>query len=306
MRPQAIKASWGRSQFSGHHAQRMVGENGTGYPTGAFSNRKPPAALPAAFFVGNKKKGTMSPSIQNVSLEVLRTLHRIHRQLGDLKERRDRGPKQVRATEMNIQCREEEVTRLRDELKTMRKGADQKQLQLKGHEEKVKDLRRKLNTAASNREYQILKDQIAADEMAKSVLEDEIIELLEQVDQFQPKIAEAEAGLTAAREKAAQVQAEVDQLAPLIQGDIKRLENELAQCESQLPPSVRDAYRRMARQKGEDALAEVVDGCCRGCNQQVPLNIQAEIRLLHPTFCRTCGRLLYLAENPTAARAQGD
>jgi hypothetical protein len=26
------------------------------------------------------------------------------------------------------------------------------------------------------------------------------------------------------------------------------------------------------------------------------LNVQAEIRLSHPSFCKTCGRLLYLPE----------
>ena len=82
-------------------------------------------------------------------------------------------------------------------------AADQKQLQLKAGEEKIKDLKRKLNAAASNREYQILKEQIAADEMANSVLEDEILEALEKIDQFQAKIAEAEAALAAARQKAA-------------------------------------------------------------------------------------------------------
>ena len=57
----------------------------------------------------------MSSSDSNVSLAVLRTLHRIHRQLTDLRERLDRGPKQVRAGEANINHREEDLARLRDE-----------------------------------------------------------------------------------------------------------------------------------------------------------------------------------------------
>ena len=53
---------------------------------------------------------------------------------------------------------------------------------------------------------------------------------------------------------------------------------------------------RVVRQKGEDALAGVEGGFCSGCHTQVPLNVQAEIRLSHPSFCKTCGRLLYLPE----------
>jgi predicted nucleic acid-binding Zn-ribbon protein len=132
--------------------------------------------------------------------------------------------------------------------------------------------------------------------MAKSVLEDEIIEALEQVDQFQPKISGSEAALAATRDKAAKTQAEVQKQQPLLRADIERLTAELRRYESELPATVRETYQRRARQKGEDALAPVVDECCGGCNQQVPINVQAEIRLGHPTFCKTCGRLLYLPE----------
>ena len=60
-------------------------------------------------------------------------------------------------------------------------------------EEKVKKLQTQLNTAASNREYQSLKEQIAAAEMANSVMADEVLEGLEKLDAFVGTIAEAEA-----------------------------------------------------------------------------------------------------------------
>jgi hypothetical protein len=229
-------------------------------------------------------------------------LHRIHRQLSDLRERLDRGPKQVRAAEANVKRCEEEVARHREELKASRKETDQKQLQLKGNEEKIKDLKRKLNMATSNREYQVLKEQIAADEMANSVLEDEILESLEQVDAFGPKITEAEAALAAAKQRTAQLEAEVQHQQPHILHDVQRLEGELRQSEEALPATAREVYQRMVRQRGEDALAAVTDGCCGGCNQQVPLNVQAEIRMSHPMFCKTCGRLLYLLDDDAPAR----
>ena len=191
----------------------------------------------------------------NVSLAILRTLHRIHRQLADLHEREDRGPRQIRANEAGVAHREKELARVRDEGKAMRMAVDQKQLQLKMGEEKIKDHKRKLNAAASNREYQILKDQIAADEMANSVLEDEIIEALEKVDQFQAKIAEAEAAVAAASQKSTQVGKEVQQQQPRIQGDIERLEAELKECETALPPAIHDVYSRMVRQKGQDGAS---------------------------------------------------
>lgn len=231
----------------------------------------------------------------NLSASLLRTLHRIHRQLGDLKERLARGPKQLRAAEANVAYRDEQLVKLRADLKAMRMAADAKQLQLKSGEAKILDLKRKLNAASSNREYQALRDQIAADEMANSVLADEIIEALEQIDQFHAKIAEAESTAAGAREKAREVSAEVGRQKPLIEGDLRRLEAELRESEAALPGEIRDLYHRVVRQKGVDALAAVENDCCTGCNQQVPLNIFSKMTMNEPMFCRTCGRLLYIA-----------
>ncbi len=176
-------------------------------------------------------------------------------------------------------------------------SSDEKQLQLKAGEGKVEELRRKLNSAGSNREYQALKDQIAAQEMTDSVLADEILEGMDKIDGFQKSVAEADDVLAKAREKAAKVAADVQQQEPLIRADLTRLEAELIRCEASLPASVRELYDRVVRQRGEDALAAVENEYCSGCHQHVPLNVCAEIMLLRPMFCRSCGRLLYVPED---------
>ncbi len=232
----------------------------------------------------------------NTNTSVLRVLHRIHRQLTDLRERLERGPRQIQIAQAHAQHSENQLTKTKADAKTLRMAADQKQLQLKTNEEKVKDLRRKLNAAASNREYQALLEQIAADEMAKSVLEDEILEAFEKVDAFQKNIADAEAVLAASKKKAEEVAAEVAKQEPLLQGDMTRLEIELKEAEAQLPEDIRDFYQRAVRQKGEDALAVIENQFCSGCNQQIPLNLCAQVMLGKPLPCKTCGRLLYLPE----------
>jgi predicted nucleic acid-binding Zn-ribbon protein len=232
----------------------------------------------------------------NIGTSVLRTLHRIHRQLSDLTERLDRCPKQIRATEANVQQHEGMLAQAKAEAKALRMAADQQQLQLKSGEDKVKELRRKLNAASSNREYQALLEQVAADEMTNSVLTDEILEALEKIDAFHKNIAEAEAALAAARQKAAEVRGEVAKQEPLLTADIARLEAELQQTEATLPVEIRELYRRVVRQRGEDALAVVENQCCGGCNQQVPLNVCNQIIMGQPVFCRTCGRLLYMPD----------
>ncbi len=68
-------------------------------------------------------------------------------------------------------------------------------MQLKSREIRIEELEAKLNTAASNREFSTLKEQIAADKQANSVLSDEILETLEQIDVLDEALKQAEAEL---------------------------------------------------------------------------------------------------------------
>src|SRR5690242_19247013 len=97
-----------------------------------------------------------------VTATALRELHRIHQQLADLHDRLDRGPKQVRTRTALVAQTEEQIAKIQAELKAARVALDQKQLQLKSGEGKIGELKVKLNQANTNREYQALRDQIAA------------------------------------------------------------------------------------------------------------------------------------------------
>jgi uncharacterized protein len=231
---------------------------------------------------------------------VLRTLHRIHRQLNDLCERLERGPKVARAREANVKRLEELVSEVQTAGKTMRRAADEKQLQLKAGEEKIQKYQRQLNEAKTNAEYQTLKDQIAAVRMTNSVLEDEILETMEKVDEVRLNAEKAQADLAQARVEAEKTAQEVQTRAPKIHADVERLEAELQASEAALPAEFLEVYRRLVRQRGDEAMAPLEGEFCGGCNQHVPLNMCSQVILSKPVFCKSCGRLLYLPEGSSS------
>ena len=233
-----------------------------------------------------------------VTTEALRELHRIHRQLTDLRERLDRGPKQVRARQANLATQEAALAKIKTDIKTAKMTSDRKNLDLKTGEAKIRDLETKLNTASSNKEYQALRDQIAAAKMAGSVLSDEILEGMEQVDQLEVTANEAQQKVAAAKEELAKIEQQVRASADSLQADVVRLEGELKAAENLLPADFRADYERIVRSKGEDALAQVEDGSCSGCCQPIRANQQNDLRMDRAVFC-ACGRLLYLPEGQT-------
>jgi uncharacterized protein len=232
----------------------------------------------------------------SVTAAALRELHRIHQRLADLRDRLERGPKQVRIREANVAQLEAKLAEAKDRAKQMQMALDRKQLDLKSGEQKVLDLKVKLNAANSNREYQAFLEQIAAAEMAGSVLSDEILEGLEKVDQLTLVTKEAEKNLAAGKQEMEKAKQAVQSSAATIRTDVTALEAELSHAESALPADLKIDYERVVRSKGADSLAAADDGVCTGCGQQITLNMQNELQLSKLVFCKACGRLLYLPE----------
>ncbi|MGM0489167.1 MAG: zinc ribbon domain-containing protein [Planctomycetota bacterium] len=233
----------------------------------------------------------------SATASALREIHRIHRQIGDLRGRLKRGPRQLKATEANLRELEEKCAAAKESLQRTQMSTDSKQLQLQQREDRIKDLKGKLNTCNTNREYQTLKEQIAADEQANNVLSDEILEGLERIDQQQTLLAQED-------KQRQEVAAELEQLRRKIEtqhGELKaeldRVTHELKRAEQALPAEIKDNYQRLARSRGEEALAAVDREVCLGCYHRVSPQTLNVLMKGDACFCSTCGALLYLPED---------
>ncbi len=232
-----------------------------------------------------------------VTADLLRELHRMHQQLADLQERLQRGPRLVKARETALTKSEESLAKAQAELKACRMEADQKQLNLRTSEEKIKQLKAKLMAANNNREYQALQEQIKADIMANSVLSDEIIESLDKIEEGKKTVQTAEGELAKVKVDVAKVRQQLVEQSQQLQGESARVEQELKAAEESLPADVKADYFRAVRSRASDGMAEVEANACGGCNQSLTPNVQSELKLGKLVFCKTCGRILYLPED---------
>jgi predicted nucleic acid-binding Zn-ribbon protein len=228
--------------------------------------------------------------------EVMRILHRIHTQLSDLRGRIAAGPRQIAAYTAQVAAADATRTGVQDDVKKAKMVADQKQLQLKTAEAKIHDLDGKLNACKTNREYQTLTEQIAADRMATKVLEDEILEALERIDTIKKTLPAAESAVEAARTVLAETKARVASEATHLDSEVQRLRGELETTERELPADMRDLYDRAVKQKGADGMAPLDGESCGGCFRQITGNMHSELLVGKVVMCRSCGRLLYLPE----------
>ena len=228
-----------------------------------------------------------------VATGTLRTLHRMHRQLEDLRGRLAAGPRRIAALTAAVTAAEARREAAVEAVKQARLAGDQKQLQLKSAEVKIRDLESKLNACKTNREYQTLGDQIAADKMATKVLEDEILDAFERIDALKPAVPDAETAIAAAKRRLSEEETRVRGEAGQLEAEVSRIRGDLAATEKELSDDVRERYDRAVKLKGADGMAEVDGPSCGGCHQQITSNMQSELLTGRVVICRSCGRLLY-------------
>ncbi|HBE67936.1 MAG TPA: phospholipase [Planctomycetaceae bacterium] len=230
-----------------------------------------------------------------ITAALIQRLHRINRQKADLNSQLLRGPKAVAAARTKLQAAEDQLQAERDALKQSRVDADSKQLQMKERENKIHDLNGKLNAAKENREYQALKDQIAADTQANLVLSDEILEILESIDAQELAIKETEVAVAKVEEEFQAIERRIGEKRVGLESELERVGAELAEAEKELSGDFKREYDRLVPLKGEDAMAELEGNCCGGCYQTLTPQLLDKTKIGQPIICPSCGRILYQA-----------
>lgn len=232
------------------------------------------------------------PAIE-ISADLLQRLHRIYRQRGDIQAQIDRCPRQIAAGDAQVQKCHDAISEAGETIQRTRRLADQKQLQLKEREARLFDLQGKMNLVNKTREYDLLKEQIAADEQANSVLSDEILELLERLDQLEIDRQQLQqAAVDREREQEKLVVTVTDRSLSL-SADLAKVEAEREEAEALVPASAKSEYTRLVAARGEDALAPIDGETCGGCNQILTTQFRSLIKLSRLVRCPSCNAYLY-------------
>ncbi len=231
-----------------------------------------------------------------LDFQLLRKIHRLLKQINDVEHRINRGPLKIKVVVANEASFLSELESAQDAVKKCRMACNAKQLQLDEREAKIYDFKGRLNAAESNKEFQLLKERIAADEQANAVLQDEILEQLERLDQLLAAGEAAKANHAKAKEETRKIKEQVELETEALKSELKRVSGELVDAEKELPREVLSEYRRLVAGKSEDALGETDMQFCGNCNQRLTTQMAAELLMKKPLMCQGCGCLMYVVQ----------
>ncbi len=232
----------------------------------------------------------------NVSDSVVRNLHQHLVQIAEMKTQIERGPRQVKAAILQVDAAKDALLKCKEAIKQKKMDADRKQLQLREREAKVHDWEGKMNLAKNNREFQAIKEQIAADTQVNNVLSDEILEILEEIDSLQIALKGFDEKLKLIEADRVKTESNVAGKLAVLKVELERVEGNLAGLETQLTSEFLVQYKRLVSNRSEDSMAALDDVSCGGCYTGLPPRILDSLRKEQAIVCPSCGRLLYRPE----------
>ncbi|MHC5539243.1 zinc ribbon domain-containing protein [Singulisphaera rosea] len=241
----------------------------------------------------------------SATAENLRELHQLHQRAKTLRDRMTSGPKTVAARLIALTNRQAALDSSRKALQDCKVQLKKREHTLQAHQSKIDDLTVKLNLVKKNDEYKAIQNQIANDKNAIGKVEGEILEEMVRLDEMVAALANEEAEFKKFSEEVAAIKAQVESTAEAQKDQLEGLESAIIGAEEIIPEDLRERYRRTVKQHGADALAFIENNACSGCFVSItPQMLNELINASTLSFCKSCGRILYLAEEdlPTTRR----
>lgn len=123
--------------------------------------------------------------------------------------------------------------------------------------------------------------------------ESELLEVMEQREAVEERMAALEAEQAATRRSAQEARATQTERRPIIEARFRELEPLREERFKALPGYYQTPYVDL-RRRGREVLANIVDGSCSACRIQVSAQVAIEVaRGERAHACRGCGRYLY-------------
>ncbi|MCA8998598.1 MAG: hypothetical protein KDA80_16480 [Planctomycetaceae bacterium] len=220
-------------------------------------------------------------------------LHQLLIRLKEVRDKLTRGPRQIQVRRRKIEEAQAVVVQKEAELKEIRAASDRKNLELRSKEVHLEGLQTKLNQATSNKEFDIIRGQMQADNAAKAVLEDEVLESLDRADALQAEIVGCNALIGEMEDDARSFANDFEKLAVTLHEQERQLQAAISDAEGVIPGPMKEQYRRLVDAYGADGMASVEKGVCNHCFVNLTPQLEVVVQSGKLIVCHSCGRLLY-------------
>jgi predicted nucleic acid-binding Zn-ribbon protein len=227
-------------------------------------------------------------------IEILASLQNVDREIKDKNLAKKSLTDEIDKRENEIGQKRREVAQLKAEWNEKEKLRREKDAQFQDEGRKATDKRMRMTRIKNIRELQALQHEVDQIKMQNSLIEEELIAIMEDLETRGAALKEREAELKTLEEAWG---AEKDALA----AQVAEIDKQVAETASgrqtiaaQLNGDLIGRYEMIFRARGGTAVVGVTDGICQGCYMNIPPQLANEIRKNERlNLCPSCHRILY-------------
>ncbi|UCD55557.1 MAG: hypothetical protein JSV93_01805 [Candidatus Omnitrophota bacterium] len=243
----------------------------------------------------------MELSMTTVNMEeqvkILIELQGLDSEIFNKKRFLDAIPGRIRELDDSLEEKSANLKSLEEESKKLQVKRKEKEADLASKEQAIKKYQVQLFQIKTNKEYTSLEKEIANIKADNSILEDEIIELLEHVDEIKKKVSKEKEILENEKGKITQEKKKIENEKKINETEFSDLNNKRKEFVQKLDKNILSKYERILHNRDGLAMVPIIGGTCGGCNMNLPPQVINEAKLKKDfTFCGNCARILYIAE----------
>lgn len=195
------------------------------------------------------------------------------------------------------------VIKTQKQLETEQKNLDDLSRQQRSAEWEIDDITTKLKAAEEQlfggkvknpKELTNLQHEVEAFKTRRNQLEEKALEIIDQVEQAEARIAKINGELDKLTADWRRQQKELSDEMTRLKDSLADLKAKRQRLAGEIDPPAFEFYQDLRKGKGI-AVARVEQGICRGCRISLPTTDLQQARSGNLVQCSSCGRILFLA-----------
>ncbi len=238
-----------------------------------------------------------TPNIKE-EISKLVALQEIDKKIYDLNKEKTEQPKKLEEIQNEFEAKKAKFKALEEQRQKLLLKQKDKEGELASKEENIKKSQGQLGQLKTNKEYQAKLTEIESSKADKSIIEEEILKTMDELDQIKKNIDSEKSALSSEEkifnEKKNVITARGKEIDVLLNDSLGKRKI----LSDSIDKKILERYEHILHGKEGLALVSVRNNSCMGCFMSVPHQVINEIKMHDRLItCGICSRILYLEED---------
>ncbi|MEK6732030.1 MAG: C4-type zinc ribbon domain-containing protein [Candidatus Omnitrophota bacterium] len=207
-------------------------------------------------------------------------------------------PGQLKAIDNMIEAKKTGIKQTEENLKNIQLRLKEKEGSLQQKEEQIKKLQGQLFQLKTNKEYSTMLGEIGGIKADNSLMEEDIIKFMDEIDAARKKITEEKELLKSEEVKAQKQKEVINAKAADIEARLSEFNEKRNTITPNIEKQVMSRYERILKNKDGLAIVHIEGNSCGGCHMNLPPQVVSDAKMKESIIiCGSCLRILYIEDN---------